>query len=195
MLLIHEVCLGLLLLVAASSVAAAHTSLEFPLALLLLSLNKRRNRHNIGGGGWGWSSSYLQARCIRPLASSLRDQSLMHSLGSIHYWHASMLAHSSNALVWVVLKLACQAHTWRGSFVLHATKIWSYALVAHKILLRDITKLSVMPSKIALWELLFKGGLPVPQASSPAGLFSWPTGNLGRVRGSLSSIKIIWVPM
>ena len=153
MLLILKICLSFLLLIWTSGRTA--NALEFILILLLLSLDKWGNlRDHI----WRWRIRSDLTRCSRrALASTLRDKSWSTMNLCTHYRHAGVLIHCG---LLVLLKLAREAYSWRSALT-NSSKIWADTFITHKILMRNITELSMMLliSKIAIVELLLQGCL------------------------------------
>ena len=156
MLLILKISLGFLLLIICTS-SRATNSLELILILLLLSLDEWGNlRDHI----WrGEIRIDLTRCCRRALPSTLWNETTATMALCTHYRHTCMLIH---CWLWVRLKLIRETYTWRTTFT-NASEIWSDSFVADQILMRNITKLSMMLliTKVAIVEFLFQRCLPL----------------------------------
>lgn len=109
--------------------------------LLLLSLNKRWYLSNHIRGRTHVGRCKLSRCGSSALTATLGNESLSMQICA-HYWHARVFTH-----LWrVSLQFSWKSYPWRST-VTNSTrhaKIGAYALVAHDILLRNITELSMV---------------------------------------------------
>lgn len=197
LMLLIKVRLGFLLLVWATWLlqrVAANATMEFLLVVcLLLALDKRRYLGNHIRGRTPIRRCQLPTSSRGSLSTTLRNKALSVQIRT-HDGHTWVLTH----LRWIALQLASQAHTWRTAFdnTTGHSQVRADTFVAHYVLLRNVTKLSMMTA----WKtcmsskLLLKGSLA---ASETTTLLALSGGQLGRVRcvACTSVIKALIVPL
>ena len=156
MLLILKISLRFLLLIIWTS-SWATNSLKLILILLLLSLDEWGNlRDHI----WrGEIRIDLTRSRRRALPSTLWNETIATMALRTHYRHTRMFIH---CWLWVRLKLVRETYSRRTTFT-NASEIWSDSFVTDQILMRNITKLSMMLliTKVTIVEFLFQRCLPL----------------------------------